>query len=350
MVDRDYIGDIKGEPVLKYTLGDPSGAHVQFINYGARLTSIIVPDKNGKLENVILSYPHWKSYIDDKYYMGAIIGRVANVIHEGIFTLNKKQYNLDKNEGDHHFHGGPSGFSFQLWKEEIINHEINHVTLSYTSPDEEGGYPGAVKVYVSYTWTQEKILLVEIVGQTDSQTYLNISMHPYFNLAPGKERDIKKHQFKFYTRQFMPVKEHRIPTGKSEEIKNQKGFNFRELSTLDSKLKQAKKALENTNNGFDHCFKSFTKKENTHYRIAEIKNAAGTRNMEIFTDYPAFQFYTGQDLIEPSNSEDAPFQRFGGFCIEPQYVPNAPNISRIKKPLIQPGDLYQHRILYRFNN
>ncbi|MFO7939507.1 MAG: aldose epimerase family protein [Bacteroidales bacterium] len=347
MITREIIGYEQGEPVVRYTLQNAAGASVQLLNYGARLTAIHVPDRQGRFENVILSYPHWQQYIDDPYYFGAVIGRYANRIRQSRFTIGDKRYFLKHNEGLHHLHGGPDGFSFRFWQEEALQHDMNSLTLSLESVSGEGGYPGALKVYLSFTWTEENTLLAEFTANTDETTVLNLTLHPYFNLSGDPAKSVGSHHLQMHSAHILETDQALLPTGTLVPLAASEVFGFADLTELGKKLTHHKNALANTHGGYDHTYLLAHGKGLT--EAARLLHQPSGRRLKVITDYPAVQLYTSQWLNAEQQVPDAPWKPFSAVCIEPQYLPDAPNVSSFDTPLLEPDELYQHRIAYQFD-
>jgi len=348
MITREVIGYEQGEPVIRYTLLNQSGAFVQLLNYGARLTAIQVPDAHGQLGNVLLSYPHWQQYIDDPYYLGAVIGRYANRIKQSRFTIDGRRFYLKHNEGLHHLHGGPEGFSFKLWNEESLQHDINSLTLSLESHSGEGGYPGELKVYLSFTWTEEDALMVEFTANTDEPTVLNLTIHPYFNLSAQPAQKIDGHKLRLVASKVLEVDEYLLPTGNMLDVEKFDVYKFGDLAEIGAKLKRHATGLKATGGGYDQCF--VHEKVAGLDTIAEVVHESSGRQMEVRTDYPAFQLYTSQWLNTDELVPDVEWRPFSAFCIEPQYLPDAPNVDKFDTPRLDPDEVYQHRIVYQFKH
>lgn len=346
MITREIIGYEQGEPVVRYTLQNSTGASVQLLNYGGRVTAINVPDSHGRLANVILSYKHWQQYIDDPYYLGAVIGRYANRIKQSRFTIGGRRYYLKHNEGLHHLHGGPDGFSFRFWQEEALQHDLNSLTFSLESQSGDGGYPGALKVYLSYTWTNENMLLVEFTANTDETTILNLTLHPYFNLSGNVASSVLAHHLKLQAPHVLETNEALLPSGTLLAVEEQKGFAFADLTEIKKGLEENRKLFDKTHGGYDHTY--VLDKLNGLREVASLVHAESGRSMRVLTDYPAIQLYTSQWLNEDGQVPDVDWKPFSAVCIEPQYLPDAPNVKSFDTPLLEPDEVYHHRIAYQF--
>ena len=239
------FGNVDGRQVFEFTLTNKNGIEVKILNYGGIVTKLIVPDKNGNFEDIVLGYDSLQDYVKDTPYFGALVGRYGNRIAKGRFTIDGQTYNLACNNGKNHLHGGIKGFDKIVWDaEDFIKPEAAGVVLSYLSSDNEEGYPGNLKVKITYTLTNENELKIDYDAQTDKPTQLNLTHHSYFNLKGEGNGDVLDHQMQILADRFTPVDEGLIPTGELKEVAGS-AMDFRTPATIGSRIAQVE-------GGYDH--------------------------------------------------------------------------------------------------
>lgn len=292
---------------------------VDICDYGATILSIKAPDKNGKLEDIVLGYGSVAEYQRNGGFFGATVGRYANRIAKGEFTLNGTEYKLAKNDGENHLHGGVIGFDKKLWACEIIE---NGVCMSIISPDMEEGYPGELLVSVCFTLSADNILRAEYTAKSDKDTVINLTNHSYFNLNGHQSGDILRHELKINAEAFTRVGEGAIPTGELPLVEDTV-FDFRESRVIGARLSEENADLH-VCGGYDHNFVLSDKKGEL--REAAVLTAPYTgRYMIVSTDLPGIQLYIG-NMIDPVNGKNgAHYGKRSGLCLETQFFPDSPN-------------------------
>jgi aldose 1-epimerase len=343
----DYGVTPKGDSIKKYTLTNKNGMKVEVINFGGIITSLTAPDRNGKYEDIVLGFTKPEGYFDgNPYYFGALIGRYGNRIANAKFTLEGKAYEIDKNDGPNSLHGGKEGFHTRFWNiEEVKDAKFPTLKLSYTSADGEEGYPGKLTTTVFYTLTDENALEISYEAETDKPTVVNLTQHSYFNLSGNFTKTITDHELQINADQFLPVNETLIPTGEQKAVKGTP-FDFtvskpigKDINAEDDQLKKGK--------GYDHNWILNGKGLRS---IAKVYHQGTGRLMEVFTDEPGVQFYSGNFLNGKFDTKTGGKNEFRtGFCLETQHFPDSPNQPSFPSTELKPGQKYQSKTIYKFS-
>ncbi|MFS4428437.1 aldose epimerase family protein [Chryseobacterium sp. GVT01B] len=343
----DYGVTPKGDSIKKYTLSNKNGMKVEVINFGGIITSLTAPDRNGKYEDVVLGFTKPEGYFEgNPYYFGALIGRYGNRIANAKFTLEGKAYEIDKNDGPNSLHGGKEGFHTRFWNIEAVKDaKFPTLKLSYTSADGEEGYPGKLTTTVFYTLTDEDALEISYEAETDKPTVVNLTQHSYFNLSGNFTKTITDHELQINADHFLPVNETLIPTGEQKTVKRTP-FDFtvskpigKDISADDDQLKKGK--------GYDHNWILNGKGLRS---IAKVYHQGTGRLMEVFTDEPGVQFYSGNFLDGKFDTKTGGKNEFRtGFCLETQHFPDSPNQPSFPSTELKPGQKYQSKTIYKFS-
>ncbi|CAG0889483.1 unnamed protein product, partial [Darwinula stevensoni] len=347
---QDWVGWIevpaggpktRKEPVRRFTIVNHSGLTLQTITYGATLTSLQVPDRDGELEDVVLGYDTFQAYIFDTRYFGCTVGRFTNRIANGRFRLGDRLYQLPMNDGPNHLHGGPRGFHKQLWSSHV---EGDSVLFSYLSQDGEEGYPGEVMCHVMYHLTAANEVVISYKATSTKPTPVNLTNHSYFNLAGHNAGSsaLYEHEVWLNADSYTPVNENGIPLGTREAVANTP-FDFKVPRKLGDVLPEA-------GGGFDHNFCIIGGSENSGTsgdrmnRVAKVTHAPSGRVMEVLSTQPGVQFYTGNFLPETGDDScqgkgDAIYHKHGGLCLEAQNFPDAMNHASFPNCILAPGSV-----------
>jgi len=339
-----------GRPSRLYILSNETGLEVTLCDFGATIVSIRVPDRRGQPDGVVLGYASLAEYENDRFYMGGVIGRHANRIALGKFTLDEITYRLAQNDFPNHLHGGPQGFHKRLWRAEMQPTAGNRtVTFSYLSPDGEEGYPGNLVVTIRFTvLSGRNDLRLEYEATSDRDTIANLTSHPYFNLAGGGRRDILDHQLLIRARKFTPVDAAMIPTGELRDVANSP-FDFTRLTAIGSRIDADDPQLRLAG-GYDHnwALDGFT--GSTEIPAAQLHDPASGRRLEIFTTEPGIQFYSGNSLNGSGRGKnDAPHTRRCGLCLETQHFPDSPNHANFPSVVLHASSLFRSATTYSFS-
>ena len=331
-----------------FTLTNQHGAEVKITNYGGKVVSLSVPDKDGNLGDVVLGYENPQAYIDGNPYFGALIGRYGNRIDQGEFTLDGATYQLPVNNGPNHLHGGPKGFHNVVWDAELVpNSESQKLRLTYLSPDGEMGYPGNLKARVTYTWTDDYQLKIDYHATTDKKTVVNLTHHSFFNLKDAGKSNILDHELMIQASHFTPVDEELIPTG---EIRSVEGtpMNFTEPKQIGKDINKDYQQLE-YGKGYDHNWVLNKKNADSLTLAAEVFEPVTGRKMQVFTTEPGLQFYSG-NFLDGSDvgKNDVAYEYRSAFCLEAQHFPDSPNHENFPSTVLNPGEEYQTTTIYQF--
>lgn len=335
-----------GEPVELYTLTNANGLEARIMTYGGTVVSLKVPDRNGKLGDVVLGYETLDGYLKNNPYFGSIVGRYGNRIGKGSFTLNGKKYDLPKNNGENTLHGGIKGFDKVVWKAKQVSSRLGPgLSLTYLSKDGEEGFPGNLSVTVVYTLTNAGELKIDYSATTDKATVVNLTHHSYFNLAG--EGDILKHELLIKASRFTPVDANLIPTGELRRVTGTP-LDFSKLTAIGARIDQQYEQLI-LGKGYDHNWVL----DNNTGRLALAARAyepGSGRVMEVLTTEPGMQFYTGNFLDGSITGKYGQVykQRYG-FCLETQHFPDSPNKPAFPSTVLRPGQRYRTTTVYKFS-
>lgn len=347
-IEQDVFGHLPdGREVALFSLRNTGGMQVDISNYGGIITALYCPDKEGKSADVVLGFDHLQDYLQDSPYFGALIGRVGNRLAQGRFTLDGSTYELVCNENNrHHLHGGNRGFDKVLWRAEARETtEGAELHLHYTSADGEEGYPGELKVDVIYRLTADNRLFTEYFATTDKPTLVNLTHHSYFNLAGGG--DVLDHALELAAHQYTPVDNELIPTGEIASVVGTP-FDFRSSRTIGQAMRDSHPQLKHAG-GYDHNFVLDKPAAEDFVRAARVTEPVSGRVLTLHTTEPGLQFYSGNFLDGSLAGKGRHYNRHGGFCLEPQHFPDAPNQPGFPSIVLRPGEKYHSRMCFSFS-
>jgi aldose 1-epimerase len=345
-IQRAPFGTLPGgEPVEVFTLTNANGIELKAIGYGGIITSLKVPDRAGKLDDIVLGFDRLEDYLKDHPFFGAIIGRYGNRIAKGQFTLDGRPYKLATNNGPNHLHGGNKGFDKVLWNAAAVPGK-NAVTFTRTSPDGEEGYPGNLRVQVTYTLTDKNELIVDYRATTDQPTVVNLTQHSYFNLAGQGSGDILGHTLMLNADRYTPVDTTLIPTGERALVAGTP-FDFRRPTAIGVRIDQPDPQLKN-GLGYDHNWVLNRSGGGLQLAARVIEPKSG-RMMEIRTTEPGIQFYSGNFLDgKLTGKNKAQYKHRTGFCLETQHFPDSPNHPSFPSTTLRPGSEYRTTTVFTF--
>jgi aldose 1-epimerase len=343
-VHRSVYGKMPdGRVIDLYTLVNARGLKAKLITYGATLTELYVPDRRGKLDDVVLGFDNLGQYLGEHPYFGATVGRVANRIAKGKFTLAGKEYSLAINNGPNSLHGGLKGFNRVVWKAEPVTKASSvGVKFTYVSRDGEEGYPGNLRTTVLYTLTDRNELEIEYTATTDKTTLVNLTHHGYFNLAGSG--DILGHEIMLAADRYTPVDDTLIPTGELAPVKGTP-MDFTSSHAIGLRIGE----LTNKPSGYDHNYvlNSGGGKLALALRVHESKTG---RTMELYTTEPGIQFYTGNFLDGTlKGKRGVVYQKHYGFCVEADHFPDAIHQPNFPSIVLKPGQTFHQRTVHRFS-
>lgn len=346
---KEFFGRTAGGQLVElYTLTNRNGVEARISTYGGVLVSLKVPDRTGKLDDVVLGFDQLEGYLNDTKYIGALIGRYANRIAKGRFMLNGVEHRLATNNNENHLHGGVKGFDKVVWKARPVKVPNGAgVELSYLSRDGEEGYPGNLTTRVVYTLTNRNELKIDYYLTTDRDTIANLTQHSYFNLAGQGHSDILGHQLRIDADSFTPTDAASIPTGELRSVKGTP-FDFTQMTVIGARIGQVEEQLE-FGNGYDHNF-VINGRAGTLRQAAKVFEPTTGRVLEVWTTEPGMQFYTGNFLDGSQMGKGGKtYQRRSAFCLETQHFPDSPNHTQFPSTVLRRGGRYQTTTIYRFS-
>ncbi len=343
----DFESTIDGKGAKLFTLENKNGLKAYFTNYGGRLVSLLVPDKNGELTDVVLGFDSAKDFKEaTEPYFGATIGRYGNRIAKGKFTLKGEEYNIPINNGENSLHGGEKGFQDVVWDAE--QPDENTVIFSYLSEDMEEGFPGNLEVKVTYSLNQDNELEMEYEAETDKTTVVNLTNHAFFNLNGEGSGKILGHSLQIYADKFTPVDEGLIPTGELKEVEGTV-FDFTEAKTIGKDIDTENEQLT-YGKGYDHNYALSGKKEMGMNHAATVKGDKSGIVMNVYTEEPGLQFYSGNFMESKNTLKSGTKDDFRtAFALETQHFPDSPNQSDFPSTVLEPGDIYKTKSIYAFD-
>ena len=338
-----------GEAVDLYTLTNKNGVEVQITNYGGSVVSLKVPDRDGKLGDVVLGFDSVDGYVNNTSYLGALIGRYGNRIGHAQFKLDGKTYTLAKNNGENTLHGGIKGFNKAVWTaKEIPAKDGQALELTFLSKDGEEGFPGNLHVRVIYTLTDSNALKINYTATTDKDTVLNLTNHSYFNLAGPGSGDILSHVLMISADKFTPVDSGLIPTGELRDVAGTP-FDFRKPTAIGDRINADDEQIK-LGGGYDHNFVLRKKPGDPFSLAARVLEPKTGRVMEVWTTEPGVQFYTGNFLDGSLKGKGGvSYTKRSAFCLETQHFPDSPNKPEFPSTELKPGQRYHTTTVYKFS-
>lgn len=343
----NFETEVDGKPVSLYTLKN-GNLVMQVTNFGARVVSLWVPDRDGNYEDVELGYDNIRSYTDNpgERFLGAVVGPYANRIAGGRFVLDGKEYDLPKNDKGQTLHGGMKGVDMVVW--DVVSVSDTSIVFSYLHPDGQDGFPGNVDIDMIYTLTPDNSFRVDYSAVTDAPTYFNISHHSFFNLKGVGNGTVLDNVMVINASHTTPVDGHLIPTGEIADVTGTP-FDFREPHAIGERIGADNEQLRN-GNGYDHNWILDRESEGDIEFAASVYEPASGRFMEVFTDQPAMQFYSGNFFDgSVSGKYGKPMRHRESIALETQKYPDSPNHPDFPSTRLDPGQEYTHTCIYRFS-
>ena len=347
LASKDFDAEIDGKPVKLYWL-KKDNLEIAITNYGGRIVGLWVPDKQGKMTDVVIGRGSLQAYINGpESYFGAIIGRVGNRIAEGKFELDGKMYSIKTNNSGNALHGGENGFQDKVWK---VNKSSEFtLMLQYTSPDGEEGFPGKLDAKVVYSLIDDNTLKIEYLATTDKTTIVNLTNHAYFNLNGEGSGTILQHKMQIFAEEFTPVDENLIPTGELQKVEGTP-FDFTSPIAIGERIDDSNEQLK-FGGGYDHNFVLGSQMVNGMNHAARVVGDTSGISMEVYTDEPGVQFYTSNFMGSKNTLKSgAKDDKRTAFCLETQHFPDAPNHPGFNSIVLEPGDVYRTVTKYVFSN
>jgi aldose 1-epimerase len=344
---RERLGPAPdGRTVERVRLRSASGAEAELLSYGATLARLRVPDRSGRAGDVVLGFDDWERYLGPHPHLGATVGRYANRIANARFPLEGREVRLTANEGRHHLHGGSRGLGRTVFAvEPLADPGGGRVRFACTSPDGDEGYPGRLAVSVTFTLGPGDELALDLEATTDRPTVVNLSHHPYFHLGDGGRSPALDHELWLAASRYTPVDREGIPTGAIEPVPGT-ALDFSRPRRLGARLH----AVPGGRGGYDHNFVLDPPAlPGTPRLVARVRHPGSGRTLEVLSTWPGLQLYTGNLLAGLCGRDGARYERFHGFCLEPQHFPDSPNRPQFPSTLLRPGERYAQRLVLRFS-
>ena len=336
-----------GTPVKLFTLTNAAGMEVRAITYGIILVSIKVPDRQGRLDDIVIGHENLDGYLTKSRYFGAVVGRYGNRIAGGQVVIDGQTYNLTLNNGPNHLHGGVKGFDKTVWSAEIVNDPRGaSVVFTHTSPDGHEGYPGTLAARVAYTVTDTNELIVEYSATTDKPTIVNMTQHSYFNLAGDGSGDILGHRLTLHADRYTPVDANQIPTGELAPVEGTP-FDFRRETPIGERIDADHPQLK-LSSGYDHNW-VLSRSGAGLAPAARVVDPKTGRTMDITTTEPGIQFYSANKLDGSMVGKGGHvYGSRTGFCVETQHFPDSPNKPNFPSTVLRPGEHYKSTTVFKF--
>ncbi|MBD0400733.1 aldose epimerase family protein [Flammeovirga sp. EKP202] len=344
-IEKVSWGKVNDKEVFLYTLTNQLGSQLKVSTYGGILVSFLTADKNGEMADVLLGKDSLEDYLDNSCYLGATVGQFANRIAKGNISIDGVEYQLATNNGPNFLHGGDVGFDRQVFDivEEISEGSVNSVVLSHTSPDGFENLPGNVTLTLKISLTDENEVILDYSATTDKKTIVNFTSHPYFNLKG--EGEISDHTLKLNCNFYTPIDETCIPTGEIATVKGTP-FDFTEEKVIGNEI-DADHDQTKIGIGYDHNL-VINKPLNEYGLVGVAYEATTGRAMEVYTTEPGVQFYTGNWLEGELGKNQTPLIKRQGFCLEAQHYPDSPNQPHFPSVILNPGEEYTQKTVYKF--
>jgi aldose 1-epimerase len=345
-VQSQSFGSVDGRAITLYTLTNSHGMEVRAMNYGGIIVSIRVPDRNGQFADVVLGHETLDGYRPNPPFFGAIVGRYANRIANGTFKLDGETYTLPKNDGPNTLHGGDKGFDKQVWDTEPLKGRTG-VAFSYFSKNGEEGFPGNLRVKVTYTLTNANSIEIDYEATTDKATPINLSNHSYFNLKGEGEGDILDHEIMINADRFTPVDKNLIPTGELRPVKGTP-LDFTKPTKIGARIDDNYEQLVLAH-GYDHNF-VINRNGGGLVLAARVYEPTTGRTLEVSTTQPGVQFYTGNFLDGTiTGKQGHVYKKHYGFCLETQHFPDSPNHPDFPSTILRPGETFHQKTVFKFS-
>ena len=348
---QEIFGSLEGRPVAAVVLTNKAGMKARIIAYGAAVQELDVPDRKGKVEDVVLSYPDMTGFLAKPQYFGATAGRYANRIAKATFSLDGQRYTLAKNDGDNTLHGGKRGFDKVLWAvSDVKSGAQASATFTYVSPDGDEGYPGELTVSVTYSLNEKNELTTSYKATTTKPTVVNLTNHSYFNLSGAASgRDVLGQKLTIFADRYTPVDGGLIPTGELKAVAGSP-FDFRTAHTIGERIHDGSDPQLILGRGYDHNWVLNGGASASPKLAVRLEDPASGRVLELLTTEPAVQFYSGNFLDGTGAGKGGyVYRQSGALCLEPQHYPDSPNQPAFPTTRLDPGQTYRQVSTFRFS-
>ncbi|MFA9557902.1 aldose epimerase family protein [Evansella sp. AB-rgal1] len=344
-VTQNIFGEINGKEVLEYSVKNDNGMEVAFINFGCIITKLLVPDAKGTVENVVLGFDTIEEYIEHSPYFGAVCGRVAGRIDHGKFQLNGESFQLPQNDGANHLHGGFVGLDSVIWNGKVVeeNNEEVQITFTYESADGEEGYPGNLKMSVTYVVSNDNELVISYEGVSDKDTLLNVTNHSYFNLSGDVKRDILHHELTVKSDKFLELGSNLIPTGTLLDVEGT-AFDFRQGRKIQDGVSSTHEQNVLAGRGYDHPLELNTSND----KEIILKDEETGRVLTVETTEPCLVLYTSNMMGDNFTIRGVQARKYLGVCLETQKHPDAIHHAHFPSIVLEKGETYKSETKFAF--
>lgn len=343
LMKSDFVSEVEGKPTALYVLKNKNGAEACITNYGGRLVSVMVPDKNGKMTDVVLGYDNIGQYVQSDGNYGALIGRYGNRINQGKFTLDDIEYTLPQNNGAHCLHGGPQGYHARMWDAKQLNDQA--LELTYLSKDGEAGFPGNLDIKVTYTLTDDNAVGIKYEATTDKKTVVNLTNHSYFNLSGVPGSDVLDQLVMINADNYTPVDSTLIPVGISPV--DGTPLDLRTPVAIGKQINDPFQQLQ-FGRGYDLNWVLNTNGDKNVLAAKAYSPTSGIA-LEVYTNEPGIQFYTGNFMDgKDTGKHGVVYPHRGALCLETQHYPDSPNHPDFPSVVLNPGEKYLSECIYKF--
>ncbi|MDH6535784.1 aldose 1-epimerase [Parabacteroides sp. PM5-20] len=344
LLQSDFVATADGKPAALYVLKNAQGAEACITNYGGRLVSMMVPDKNGKMTDVVLGYDNIADYLASEGNYGALIGRYGNRIQNGVFTLDEVTYQLPQNNNGHCLHGGPKGYHTQMWDAKQVDDQT--LELHYLSPDGEANFPGNLDIHVTYKLTNDNAISISYAATTDKATLVNLTNHSYFNLSGKLDTNVLDQLIMINADTYTPVDETLIPTGELPSVEGTP-MDLRQPIAIGAHINDDFDQLVK-GRGYDHNWVLNTNGD-IHTLAAKAYSPATGIALEVYTNEPGIQLYSGNFMTGSDKGKHGiVYAHRGAFCLETQHYPDSPNQTNFPSTVLRPGEKYFSQCIYKF--
>ncbi|MDO4215160.1 MAG: aldose epimerase family protein [Bacteroidales bacterium] len=342
---EDFVGELDGNEIALYTLKSETGMEVSITNYGGRVVSLWVPDKDGNMGDVVCGFDNVKNYMEIKQNLGAAMGRYIGRITGAQFDLDGQTYKLDAGGDKHIIHGGSPGFANRVWS--VVESDNTHLVLQYVSPDGENGFPGELTVNLTYSLTADNGLKIDYSATTTAPTVVNMANHSFFNLSGDMSKEIVDQKLWVAADSISEIDAEKLSTGKMLSVENTP-FDFREAKLIGRDMKAENEQLAFGGNGYDHCFQLV--EPSLEKPVACLSDEGTGRVMEVYTTQPGIQVYTANShngsLI---GKHGIPYNQYNSICLETTHFPNSPNVPAFPSTVLRPGETFTAVTVYKFS-
>ncbi len=344
---EDFQTTVNGKKTDLFILKNSKGNEVAITNYGGAIVALMVPDKDGKMANVIMGHDNIQDVINSpEPYLSRLIGRFGNRIAKGKFTLHGKQYQVPVNNGPNSLHGGKDGFNVKVWSPEQMNDQA--LALNYVSPYGEEGYTGELKVTVVYTWTDDNELHIDYLATTNKKTIINLTNHAFISLAGTADPtpSVENVELQINADFYLPIDTVSIPTGEIRKVEGTP-FDFKVAKPIGRDINADDEQIKN-GTGYDHCYVLNKNEEGELSLVAKAHEPVSGRTLEVYTTEPGVQLYTGNFLSGFKGAHGATYPERSAFCLECQHFPDSPNRPYFPSVVLDPGERYKQTTIYKF--